>query len=81
LDEWLAAQMVTIRARLGLALAAEPDALGSFWAAHGRVVVTAARLEAYLSLSELRIAVRLSGLDRDPGWVPAAGRTVLFHFD
>jgi len=25
--------------------------------------------------------VRLSGLDRDPGWVPAAGRSVHFHFD
>jgi hypothetical protein len=25
--------------------------------------------------------VRLAGLDRDPGWVPAAGRRVAFHYE
>ena len=38
------------------------------------------QLVARFGLRELPIEVRLSGLDRDPGWVPAAGRFVAFHF-
>ena len=34
-----------------------------------------------LPLAELPIAIRLAGLDRDPGWIPAAGRSVAFHFE
>jgi hypothetical protein len=33
-----------------------------------------------LSLQDVDLAVRLAGLDRDPGWVPMLGRIVLFHF-
>ena len=33
-----------------------------------------------LSLADLPIELRLAGLDRDPGWVPAAGRYIAFHF-
>ena len=39
------------------------------------------RLDLYFSLAELPLAVRLSGLDRDPGWIPTAGCDVRFHFD
>ena len=28
----------------------------------------------------LPLAVRFAGLDRDPGWIPAAGCDVRFHF-
>jgi len=33
-----------------------------------------------LSLTELPLEIRLAGLDRDPGWIPAAGRFLAFHF-
>jgi hypothetical protein len=46
-----------------------------------RVCVTPVYLDIYLSLEELPISVRMAGLDRDPGWVPAAGRQIAFHFD
>lgn len=39
------------------------------------------RLDVHFALAELPLAVRLSGLDRDPGWIPAAGCDVRFHFD
>ncbi len=45
-----------------------------------RVEAGATRLDIYLSLDDLPIEVRLAGLDRDPGWVPAAGRFVAFHY-
>ncbi|WP_285711054.1 hypothetical protein [Erythrobacter oryzae] len=33
-----------------------------------------------ISLAQLPIALRLSGLDRDPGWIPAEGCNVRFEF-
>ncbi|MDM0001805.1 hypothetical protein QTI24_24570 [Variovorax sp. J22P240] len=38
------------------------------------------RLDLYLPLDALPLTVRLAGLDRDPGWVPAAGCDFRFHF-
>ncbi len=40
----------------------------------------ASRVEIALSLAHLPLPVRIAGLDRDPGWIPAAGRDVRFHF-
>lgn len=47
----------------------------------GRVAATRAHVDVHLPLAEARIAVRMAGLDADPGWVPALGRAVAFHFD
>jgi len=49
-------------------------------AAPGRVLVTSTHLDVMLSLQDIDLAVRVAGLDRDPGWVPQLGRIVLFHF-
>jgi hypothetical protein len=43
--------------------------------------VTPTRVDVLMKLNELPIAIRLAGLDRDPGWVPAAGRFVAFRFE
>jgi hypothetical protein len=45
------------------------------------VTVTATHLDVFFSLADLPIAIRLSGLDRDPGWTPAAARFIAFHFE
>jgi hypothetical protein len=45
------------------------------------VSVTETRLDVTFALARLPFEVRLSGLDRDPGWVPAAGRYVAFHYE
>ena len=34
-----------------------------------------------MDLDQIDIAVRLAGLDANPGWVPALGRVVTFSFD
>jgi hypothetical protein len=44
------------------------------------VAVTATNLDVTFSLADLPFEIRLSGLDRDPGWIPAAGKFVRFHF-
>lgn len=47
----------------------------------GLVLWSSARIEVVFSLSSHPIDVRLSGLDRDPGWIPAAGVDLRFRFD
>ncbi len=49
--------------------------------APAQVEVSASRVDVHLSLSDLALSIRIAGLDRDPGWIPAAGRAVYFHFD
>lgn len=46
-----------------------------------RARATEMHLDLFLSLDALPIEIRFSGLDRNPGWVPAAGRFIAFHFD
>lgn len=47
---------------------------------HAEVTASPTRVDVRLPLDALPVAVRLAGLDRDPGWVPAAGRSLRFHF-
>jgi hypothetical protein len=47
----------------------------------GRIECDAERLEVHFSLERLPVAVRVAGLDRDPGWIPAAGRDLRFYFE
>jgi hypothetical protein len=44
------------------------------------VVVSATHLDITFSLADLPLEVRFAGIDRDPGWIPAAGKFVYFHF-
>lgn len=39
------------------------------------------RVDVHMDLAGLPIAIRLAGLDRDCGWIPAAGCDLRFHFD
>jgi len=76
-------RLPSLRSRLRRALGVATDReVGSLLLRRAaRVCVTPTRLDVSFALAELPIEVRLSGLDRDPGWVPAAGRTIRFHFD
>jgi hypothetical protein len=79
---WVRRLARRLRPELSLALGCAPDAVGDVLLRHpGRVDATATHVDVTLSLADLPIAVRLAGLDRDPGWIPAAGRTIAFHFD
>ena len=46
----------------------------------GAITVDPERVDLEFALNQLPLAVRLAGLDRDPGWIPAAGRSIRFHF-
>ncbi len=38
-------------------------------------------VDVHLPLDSATVEVRRAGFDRDPGWVPAFGRVITFHFD
>lgn len=45
------------------------------------VHVTEAHIDVVFALAGHPLEIRIAGLDRDPGFVPAAGRHVAFHFE
>lgn len=83
LREWLARLMPYVRARLRVALGlAEDIAAGAiFCRRQATVRATDTHVDVFFSLADLPLEIRFAGLDRDPGWVPAAGRFIAFHFD
>ena len=70
---WLTACRRWLRryARIGVAsLVARP----------ARLSLTPTHADVFFALSDVSLAVRRSGLDLDPGWVPWFGRVVSFHY-
>ena len=45
-----------------------------------RVELSATRVDVDFDLAGHPIEIRMAGLDRDPGWIPAAGRSLAFRF-
>ena len=91
LERWLNWLMPYIYARLKLALgyiAGEDKSLHNdnellrLLCEHtAHIRVTATHVDITLSLAQLPIEIRMAGLDRNPGWVPAAARYIAFHFE
>jgi hypothetical protein len=83
LDRWTGWLLPYIRARLSAAMAGRTARTAGplLCRQQARVLLTPVHLHAVFSLNALPIEVRLSGLDRDPGWIPAAGRVVSFAFE
>jgi hypothetical protein len=81
-DAWFDEMLAALAARIAAALGADdpgtvPDRVCRH-AAH--IYMSATEVEVHLSLDDLPLELRIAGLDRDPGWVPAAGRSLRFHF-
>jgi hypothetical protein len=70
------------RWRLTRALALEDDSAiaGTLLESPARVFASATHVDVRFPLDAARPAVRLAGLDANPGWVPALGRVVSFEF-
>jgi hypothetical protein len=82
LERWLGELVPHVRARLRRALDVDDADLPAVLLEHrAHVHVTDANVDIVLSLETLPVAIRIAGLDRDPGWVAAAGRTIAFHFE
>ena len=79
---WLTRLSGFLQARLTLALGERDgrSALVTTCRQPGRITRDRDRLEIHFPLADHPIALRLAGLDRDPGWIPAAARYVEFRF-
>jgi hypothetical protein len=83
LPRWTARLAGYADARLRRALdLAHGDALdATLLRRRARIFVSPTHVDVFLRLADLPLAVRFAGLDRTPGWIPAAGRYVALHFE
>lgn len=80
---WLAAYRYSLRQRLAAALDVPPALLGRAFVqddSAALIWVSAADIVVVQPLGEHPVAWRLAGLDRDPGFLPSAGRSLRFVF-
>lgn len=80
---WLAAYRHSLRQRLAAALDLPPALLGRAFVQEesaALIWVSAAEIVVVQPLDEHPVAWRLAGLDRDPGFLPSAGRSLRFIF-
>lgn len=71
-----------LRARLSLALGLPRlQATRLTLSLPGQVRLRPGRVDVHIPLAQLPLAVRMAGLDRDIGWLPAAGQDIRFHFE
>lgn len=80
LQRWLSWIELYTRARLSRALG-RADAAAFLCSVPASVVATASHVDVAYSLATYPVEIRMAGLDRNPGWIPAAGRFVTFHFE
>jgi hypothetical protein len=83
-QSWMGYFMPYLSARLALALHLnEGDVNGSTLVCRhsAELQCSSSTLDVRLSLATLPLPIRAAGLDRDPGWIPAAGRSLVFHFE
>ena len=76
---WLACLTLYLDARIQRATD-DPELGLSSLAIPGHCRISADRIDIDLALADLPLPLRLAGLDRDPGWLPAEGRAIAFHF-
>jgi hypothetical protein len=80
-ERWVAHLAAYTRVRLAAALGGPTARAGrTLCRRPASVHVTATRIDVVSDLADLAIEVRLSGLDRNLGFVPAAARTIGFTF-
>lgn len=82
LVQWLQSLMTFIRRRLAFAMDGKtsPD-FAALLRCRGKLYLSATHLDLVAPLDGISLAARRAGLDRDPGWCPALGKVVLFHFE
>jgi hypothetical protein len=84
LQRWLDWLCGYLRARLPRALgfpAGSTAALRLLLQQSARIQTSATHVRVFFSLAQHPLEIRVAGLDRDPGWVPAAGRNFAFYYE
>lgn len=82
LEKWVKnlSEFVKSRLRQALNLKTSKEINKVLFERKAQISLMATHLEITFGLADLPFEVRLSGIDRNPGWIPAAGKFVYFHF-
>lgn len=79
---WLAVVAPLLRQMLAAALGGEAgEPATALLLRRGRLYVTSSHVDLTMPLDAVSLPVRIAGLDFDPGWLPALGRVVQFHYE
>jgi hypothetical protein len=80
---WVACLRLYLEARTARALSCADgsEAVAMLCRRPARIVAEGERLDARFALDRHPLAIRLAGLDRDPGWIPAARRDFRYAFE
>ena len=84
LQRWLDWLCGYLRARLPRALGfpgGSTAALRLLLQQSARIQTSATHVRVFFSLAQHPLEIRVAGLDRDPGWIPATGRTFTFYYE
>lgn len=80
---WISCLRFYLEARIARALGCEDrsEAMAMLCRRPARIIVEGDELGARFALDDHPLAIRLTGLDRDPGWIPAARRSLRYRFE
>jgi hypothetical protein len=80
---WLACLRLYLEARVARALdcSGRMEAVTLLCRRPASISADGERVEARFALRDHPLAIRLAGLDRDPGWIPATGRDFRYFFE
>jgi hypothetical protein len=58
-----------------------PEAISTYLTEPATLYLTRTHVDVVFTLDQIRLDVRMAGLDQDPGWVPALARVIAFHYE
>lgn len=79
-SQWLATTLAQVHGYLAERLE-QPDAISDYLLAPATLYLTRTHVDLVFSLDQIRLDVRMAGLDQDPGWVPELARAIAFHYE
>lgn len=80
LNRWLISALPEVQTYLANRLEC-PEAIAQFLTESATLYITRTHIDVCFSLEQIRLDVRLAGLDRDPGWMPELQRAIAFHYE
>lgn len=79
-QRWLAAVLPFVTRRIADVLGCRITAVPELMIRRGQVFVSLSHVDVVLDLQDVTVALRKSGMDVNPGWIPSFGRVIQFHY-
>ncbi|PZV06765.1 MAG: hypothetical protein DCF32_09070 [Leptolyngbya sp.] len=80
LVQWQETTLAQVRPYLAARLE-QPEAIADYLLEPATLYLTRTHVDVVFALDQIRLDVRMAGLDQDPGWVPELARAIAFHYE